>query len=109
MHGLKKLKLNAKSIFKVISLELNGETIDFQINADIVNNNDYYCLNQPVISIDCQSEGILKLSLEIFYFNEDCIDNIVYLMQENTKLNNELNQIKSSVGYRVGKKIKVIK
>lgn len=104
-----KMNFNGKSIFKIKEIKLNGNPILFTVQSDIQINNDYYCLNSPTIHLSNKDTGLLEVSLEIFYFNEDSIDNIIQLMKENAKLNDELNSIKSSMSYRVARKLKVVK
>lgn len=103
------MDFNGKSIFKIKEIKLNGSSILYTVQSDIQVNNDYYCLNSPKIQLSNKDTGLLEVSLEIFYFNEDCIDNIIQLMQENAKLNDELNSIKSSKSYKVARKLRVVK
>lgn len=103
------INFNGKSIFKIKDIKLNGNSISYTVDSEIQINNDFYCLNTPRIQLKNKNKGLLEISLEVFYFNEDSIDNIIQLMKENAKLNDELNSIKSSMSYKIAKKLKVVK
>lgn len=93
-----------KAIFKLSSIKINGNLIShFDTNATFVINDDYYFIEAPKIHVPNQESGLLEIDFFMYYYGEDCIDNIINLISANHNLNQELNQIKNSKIYRLTK------
>ena len=93
-----------KAIFKLSSIKINGNLIShFDTNATFVINDDYYFIEAPKIHVPNQESGLLEIDVFMYYYGEDCIDNIINLISANHNLNQELNQIKNSKIYRLTK------
>ena len=83
---------------------MNGDVIsDFKTNASFVINDDYYFMETPKIYVPNQESGLLEIDFFMYYYGEDCIDNIINLIDTNHRLNQELNEIKMSRIYRLTK------
>ena len=65
---------------------------------------DYYFIDVPQIDVQNKEAGLLELDIYMYYYGEDCIDNIINLIDANHSLNEELNRLKSSKLYRFMKK-----
>ncbi len=75
----------------------------FKTNAFFVINDDYYFIETPKISVPNQESGLLEIDFFMYYYGEDCIDNIINLIDANHRLNQELSEIKESKIYRLTK------
>ena len=76
---------------------------DFKTNAFFVINDDYYFIEKPQIQFSNSETGLLELDFFMYYYGEDCIDNIINLINANHRLNQELSEIKKSKIYRLTK------
>lgn len=93
-----------KAIFKINDIQINDNLIsNFQTNASFVINNDYYFLEIPQIKISNREKGLLKMNFYLFYYGEDCINDIINLIETNHNLNKELYELKKSKIYRLTK------
>lgn len=98
------IQLGKKAIFKINDIKINDNLIsDFQTNASFVINNDYYFLEIPQIQISNREKGLLKMNFYLFYYGEDCINDIINLIEMNHNLNKELYELKRSKIYRLTK------
>lgn len=98
------IRFGKKSIFKLNSIKMNGNLIsDFKSNASFVINDDYYFIEEPQIQLSNSESGLLELDFYLYYYGEDCIDNIINLIDANHSLNQELSEIKKSKIYRLTK------
>lgn len=98
------IEFGKKSILKLNSIKMNGNLIsDFKTNAFFVINDDYYFIETPKISVPNQESGLLEIDFFMYYYGEDCIDNIINLIDANHRLNQELSEIKKSKIYRLTK------
>lgn len=98
------IQLGKKAIFKINDIKINDNLIsNFQTNASFVINNDYYFLEIPQIQISNREKGLLKMNFYIFYYGEDCINDIINLIEMNHNLNKELYELKKSKIYRLTK------
>lgn len=98
------IQLGKKAIFKINDIKINDNLIsNFQTNASFVINNDYYFLEIPQIQISNRAKGLLKMNFYLFYYGEDCINDIINLIETNHNLNKELYELKSSKIYRLTK------
>lgn len=98
------IQLGKKAIFKINDIKINDNLIsDFQTNASFVINNDYYFLEIPQIQISNREKGLLKMNFYLFYYGEDCINDIINLIETNHNLNKELYELKKSKIYRLTK------
>ena len=61
-------------------------------------------IDVPQIDVQNKEAGLLELDIYMYYYGEDCIDNIINLIDANHSLNEELNRLKSSKLYRFMKK-----
>lgn len=99
------IQLGKKAIFKINDIKINDNLIsNFQTNASFVINNDYYFLEIPQIQISNREKGLLKMNFYLFYYGEDCINDIINLIETNHNLNKELYELKKSKIYRLTKK-----
>lgn len=93
-----------KSILKLNSIKINGNIVsDFRTNASFVIQDDYYFIEAPQIQLPNSESGLLELDFYMYYYGDDCIDNIINLIEANHRLNQELNEIKKSKIYRLTK------
>lgn len=91
------IQLGKKAIFKINDIKINDNLIsNFQTNASFVINNDYYFLEIPQIKISNREKGLLKMNFYLFYYGEDCINDIINLIEMNHNLNKELYELKRS-------------
>lgn len=98
------IQLGKKAIFKINDIKINDNLIsNFQTNASFVINNDYYFLEIPQIKISNREKGLLKMNFYLFYYGEDCINDIINLIEMNHNLNKELYDLKRSKIYRLTK------
>lgn len=98
------IQLGKKAIFKINDIKINDNLIsNFQTNASLVINNDYYFLEIPQIKISNREKGLLKMNFYLFYYGEDCINDIINLIEMNHNLNKELYELKRSKIYRLTK------
>ena len=98
------IQLGKKAIFKINDIKINDNLIsNFQTNASFVINNDYYFLEIPQIQISNRAKGLLKMNFYLFYYGDDCINDIINLIETNHNLNKELYELKSSKIYRLTK------
>lgn len=98
------IQLGKKAIFKINDIKINDNLIsNFQTNASFVINNDYYFLEIPQIQISNREKGLLKMNFYLFYYGEDCINDIINLIEMNHNLNKELYELKRSKIYRLAK------
>lgn len=98
------IQLGKKAIFKINDIKINDNLIsNFQTNASFVINNDYYFLEIPQIKITNREKGLLKMNFYLFYYGEDCINDIINLIEMNHNLNKELYELKRSKIYRLTK------
>lgn len=98
------IQLGKKAIFKINDIQINDNLIsNFQTNASFVINNDYYFLEIPQIQISNREKGLLKMNFYLFYYGEDCINDIINLIEMNHNLNKELYELKRSKIYRLTK------
>lgn len=98
------IQLGKKAIFKINDIKINDNLIsNFQTNASFVINNDYYFLEIPQIQISNREKGLLKMNFYLFYYGEDCINDIINLIEMNHNLNKELYELKKSKIYRLTK------
>ena len=98
------IQLGKKAIFKINDIKINDNLIsNFQTNASFVINNDYYFLEIPQIKISNREKGLLKMNFYLFYYGEDCINDIINLIEMNHNLNKELYELKRSKIYRLTK------
>lgn len=98
------IQLGKKAIFKINDIKINDNLIsNFQTNASFVINNDYYFLEIPQIKISNREKGLLKMNFYLFYYGEDCINDIINLIDMNHNLNKELYELKRSKIYRLTK------
>lgn len=98
------IQLGKKAIFKINDIKINDNLIsNFQTNASFVINNDYYFLEIPQIKISNREKGLLKMNFYLFYYGEDCINDIINLIETNHNLNKELYELKKSKIYRLTK------
>lgn len=98
------IQLGKKAIFKINDIKINDNLIsNFQTNASFVINNDYYFLEIPQIQISNREKGLLKMNFYLFYYGEDCINDIINLIEMNHNLNKELYELKRSKIYRLTK------
>lgn len=98
------IQLGKKAIFKINDIKINDDLIsNFQTNASFVINNDYYFLEIPQIKISNREKGLLKMNFYLFYYGEDCINDIINLIEMNHNLNKELYELKRSKIYRLTK------
>ena len=98
------IQLGKKAIFKINDIKINNNLIsNFQTNASFVINNDYYFLEIPQIQISNREKGLLKMNFYLFYYGEDCINDIINLIETNHNLNKELYELKKSKIYRLTK------
>ena len=98
------IQFGKKSIFKLNTITMNGNLIsDFKTNASFVINDDYYFIETPQIQLSNSESGLLELDFYMYYYGEDCIDNIINLIDTNHRLNQELSEIKESKIYRLTK------
>lgn len=98
------IQLGKKAIFKINDIKINDNLIsNFQTNASFVINNDYYFLEIPQIKISNREKGLLKMNFYLFYYGEDCINDIINLIEMNHNLNKELYELKKSKIYRLTK------
>lgn len=98
------IEFGKKSILKLNSIKMNGNLISvFKTNAFFVINDDYYFIETPKISVPNQESGLLEIDFFMYYYGEDCIDNIINLIDANHRLNQELSEIKESKIYRLTK------
>lgn len=98
------IQLGKKAIFKINDIKINDNLIsNFQTNASFVINNDYYFLEIPQIKISNREKGLLKMNFYLFYYGEDCINDIINLIETNHNLNKELYELKRSKIYRLTK------
>lgn len=98
------IQLGKKAIFKINDIKINDNLIsNFQTNASYVINNDYYFLEIPQIQISNREKGLLKMNFYLFYYGEDCINDIINLIEMNHNLNKELYELKKSKIYRLTK------
>ena len=100
-----KIELGKKAIFKLNGIKVNGNIVsNFKTNAAFVIHDDYYFIDVPQIDVQNKEAGLLELDIYMYYYGEDCIDNIINLIDANHSLNEELNRLKSSKLYRFMKK-----
>lgn len=98
------IQLGKKAIFKINDIQINDNLIsNFQTNASFVINNDYYFLEIPQIQISNREKGLLKMNFYLFYYGEDCINDIINLIETNHNLNKELYELKKPKIYRLTK------
>ena len=98
------IQLGKKAIFKINDIKINDNLIsNFQTNASFVINNDYYFLEIPQIKISNREKGLLKMNFYLFYYGEDCINDIINVIEMNHNLNKELYELKRSKIYRLTK------
>lgn len=98
------IQLGKKAIFKINDIKINDNLIsNFQTNASFVINNDYYFLEIPQIQISNREKGLFKMNFYLFYYGEDCINDIINLIEMNHNLNKELYELKKSKIYRLTK------
>lgn len=98
------IQLGKKAIFKINDIKINDNLIsNFQTNASFVINNDYYFLEIPQIKISNREKGLLKMNFYLFYYGEDCINDIINLIEMNHNLNKKLYELKRSKIYRLTK------
>ena len=98
------IQLGKKAIFKINDIKINDNLIsNFQTNASFVINNDYYFLEIPQIKISNREKGLLRMNFYLFYYGEDCINDIINLIDMNHNLNKELYELKRSKIYRLTK------
>lgn len=100
-----KIEFGKKAIFKLNEIKVNGNIVsNFKTNATFVIHDDYYFIDVPQIDVQNKEAGLLELDIYMYYYGEDCIDNIINLIDANHSLNEELNRLKSSKLYRFMKK-----
>ena len=100
-----KIEFGKKAIFKLNGIKVNRNIVsNFKTNAAFVIHDDYYFIDVPQIDVQNKEAGLLELDIYMYYYGEDCIDNIINLIDANHSLNEELNRLKSSKLYRFMKK-----
>lgn len=100
-----KIEFGKKAIFKLNGIKVNGNIVsNFKTNATFVIHDDYYFIDVPQIDVQNKEAGLFEFDFYMYYYGEDCIDNIINLIDANHSLNEELNRLKSSKLYRFMKK-----
>lgn len=100
-----KIEFGKKAIFKLNGIKVNRNIVsNFKTNATFVIHDDYYFIDVPQIDVQNKEAGLLELDIYMYYYGEDCIGNIINLIDANHSLNEELNRLKSSKLYRFMKK-----
>lgn len=100
-----KIEFGKKTIFKLNGIKVNGNIVsNFKTNAAFVIHDDYYFMDVPQIDVQNKVAGLFEFDFYMYYYGEDCIDNIINLIDANHNLNEELNRLKSSKLYRFMKK-----
>ena len=100
-----KIEFGKKAIFKLNGIKVNGNMVStFKTNAAFVIHDDYYFMDVPQIDVQNNEAGLFEFDFYMYYYGEDCIDNIINLIDANHSLNEELNRLKSSKLYRFMKK-----
>lgn len=100
-----KIELGKKAIFKLNGIKVNGNIVsNFKTNAAFVIHDDYYFIDVPQIDVQNKEAGLFEFDFYMYYYGEDCIDNIINLIDANHSLNEELNRLKSSKLYCFMKK-----
>ena len=100
-----KIELGKKAIFKLNGIKVNGNIVsNFKTNAAFVIHDDYYFIDVPQIDVQNKEAGLFEFDFYLYYYGEDCIDNIINLIDANHSLNEELNRLKSSKLYCFMKK-----
>ena len=100
-----KIEFGKKAIFKLNGIKVNGNIVsNFKTNATFVIHDDYYFIDVPQIDVQNKEAGLFEFDFYMYYYGEDCIDNIINLIDANHSLNEELNSLKSSKLYRFMKK-----
>lgn len=100
-----KIEFGKKAIFKLNEIKVNGNIVsNFKTNATFVIHDDYYFIDVPQIDVQNKEAGLFEFDFYMYYYGEDCIGNIINLIDANHSLNEELNRLKSSKLYRFMKK-----
>ena len=100
-----KIEFGKKAIFKLNGIKVNGNIVsNFKTNAAFVIHDDYYFIDVPQIDVQNKEAGLFEFDFYMYYYGEDCIGNIINLIDANHSLNEELNRLKSSKLYRFMKK-----
>lgn len=100
-----KIEFGKKTIFKLNEIKVNGNIVsNFKTNATFVIHDDYYFIDVPQIDVQNKEAGLFEFDFYMYYYGEDCIGNIINLIDANHSLNEELNRLKSSKLYRFMKK-----
>lgn len=99
-----KIVFGKKAIFKLNGIKVNGNIVsNFKTNAALVIHDDYYFMDVPQIDVQNKEAGLFEFDFYMYYYGEDCIDNIINLIDANHRLNQELSEIKKSKIYRLTK------
>lgn len=99
-----KIVFGKKAIFKLNGIKVNGNIVsNFKTNAALVIHDDYYFMDVPQIDVQNKEAGLFEFDFYMYYYGEDCIDNIINLIDVNHRLNQELSEIKKSKIYRLTK------
>ncbi len=75
-----KLLIHGKSILGIHQLTVDGKAVSFTTNADLIDGNNYYFLNDPEICICAPAGNQLDIDGYFYLFNDGNIDRIVELM-----------------------------
>ena len=83
-----KIELGKKAIFKLNGIKVNGNIVsNFKTNAAFVIHDDYYFIDVPQIDVQNKEAGLFEFDFYMYYYGEDCIDNIINLIDANHSLN----------------------
>ncbi len=90
---------------KIDKIVIDDKIAKFTTNADIVINNDYYFLNPPEIKISNNFGKKLEIHVIYYYYANDCINDIIRLLEDNKKLNQRLTKLRKHPYVRLIEKI----
>lgn len=97
--------VDQKAIMKIDKIVIDDKIAKFTTNADIVINNDYYFLNPPEIKISNNFGKKLEIHVIYYYYANDCINDIIRLLEDNKKLNQRLTKLRKHPYVRLIEKI----
>ena len=81
-----------------------------KINADIIENNNYYFNKKPEIILNSNNLIWLKFDILIYYVDDNCIPNIIDLTKSNNNINRILRETQSKLdGYRRNIFVKILR
>ena len=93
--GKVKIKFDKKVIISIKSIAINGKSINYiDTNANMIIGNNYYFLDAPFIEFQSEMDGYLLFEGVIYYYNDDCIDNIVDLLSTISNLKDDLDNLR---------------